>query len=110
MIDQQDHRALYIAMAALAGSITALSFMPWRTMRWSEVLMTLFVGSGFAAFGIPYLVKDIAGLDIENLRAICFFTYIGATGANAFLPLIIRRTRRWVEKTMDRLFGAEDAA
>lgn len=106
MIDQNEHRALYIAMAALAGSVTALSFMPWRTMRWSEIVMTLFVGSGFAAFGVPYLVGDLAGVEIANLRAICFFTYIGATGANAFVPVIIR----WMKARLEKLLGAEEAA
>jgi len=106
VIDQNEHRALYIAMAALAGSVTALSFMPWRTMRWSEIVMTLFVGSGFAAFGVPYLVGDLAGIQIENLRAICFFTYIGATGANAFVPVIIR----WAKGRLEKLLGAEEAA
>ncbi|MBB4616896.1 hypothetical protein [Sphingomonas abaci] len=101
MNEQQEHaRMVYIAMAALAGSVTALSFMPWRTMRWSEIVMTLFVGSGFAAFGVPYLVGDVAGIEIANLRAICFFTYIGATGANAFVPVIIRWGKRWLEKLL----------
>ncbi|MEH3121158.1 MAG: hypothetical protein PGN16_04125 [Sphingomonas phyllosphaerae] len=106
MINQDEHRALYIAMAALAGSVTALSFMPWRTMRWSEIVMTLVVGSGFAAFGVPYLVGDLAGIEIANLRAICFFTYIGATGANAFVPVIIR----WMKGRLEKLLGAEEVA
>ncbi|GAM01731.1 hypothetical protein SP5_068_00990 [Sphingomonas parapaucimobilis NBRC 15100] len=106
MIDQNDHRAMYIAMAALSGAVTALSFMPWRTMRWSEIIMTLVVGSSFAAFGVPYLVGDLAGIKIDNLRAICFFTYIGATGANAFVPVIIRG----IKKRLEKVFGAEEAA
>ncbi len=107
MNEQGDHaRLIYIAMAALAGSVTALSFMPWRTMRWSEILMTLIVGSGFAAFGVPYLVGDLAGIQIDNLRAICFFTYIGATGANAFVPVLIR----WLKRRLEKLLDAEEAA
>lgn len=107
MNEQHDQlRVVYIAMAALAGSITALSFMPWRTMRWSEIAMTLFVGSAFAAFGVPYLVGDLGGIQIDNLRAICFFTYIGATGANAFVPIIIR----WAKRRLEKLLGTEEAA
>lgn len=99
-------RMAYIAMAALAGSITALSFMPWRSMKWSEIAMTLFVGSAFAVFGVPYLVGDLAGVQLENMRALCFFTYIGATGANAFVPVIIR----WLKRRLEKLLEAEEAA
>jgi len=99
-------RMAYIAMAALAGSITALSFMPWRTMKWSEIVMTLFVGSAFAVFGVPYLVGDLGGVQLENMRALCFFTYIGATGANAFVPVIIR----WLKRRLEKLLEAEEPA
>jgi len=97
---------LYIGMATIAGSITALSLLPWRTMQWPEIVLTLFVGSSFAAFAVPYLVGEIAGVDLDNLRAACFFTYLGATGANAFLPVLIRRSK----SVLERIFGKEDAA
>ena len=107
MNEPQDHaRMAYIAMAALAGSITALSFMPWRTMKWSEIVMTLFVGSAFAVVCVPYLVGDRAGIPLDNMRAICFFTYIGATGANAFVPVIIR----WAKRRLEKLLDAEETA
>lgn len=107
MNEPQDHaRMAYIAMATIAGSITSLSFMPWRTMKVADIVMTLFVGSGFAAFGVPYLVGDLAGIAIDNLRAICFFTYIGATGANAFVPVIIR----WAKRRLEKLLDAEETA
>ena len=107
MTDQEGHfRILYIAMAAVAGSVTALSLLPWKTMSWGEVLLTLFVGSSFAAFAVPYLVGDIAGANLNNLRAACFFTYLGATGANAFLPILIRRGK----SVLERIFGKEGEA
>lgn len=103
MSDQQDHaRLVYIAMAALAGSITALSFLPWKSMSWSEIGMTLFVGTAFAIFGVPWIAADWVKIDIENLRAICAITYFGATGANVFIPLIIRRLKK--------MMGLEEAA
>lgn len=103
MNDQQEHaRIAYIAMAALAGAITALSFMPWKTMRWSEIAMTLFVGSAFAVFGVPWIAGDWAHMDLTNLRAVCAVTYFGATGANVFIPLIIRKLRK--------SFGLEEVA
>jgi len=105
--EQESHfRILYIAMAAVAGSVTALSLLPWKTMSWGEVALTLFVGSSFAAFAVPYLVGEIAGVDLTNLRAACFFTYLGATGANAFLPILIRRAK----SALERIFGKEGEA
>lgn len=95
MSDQESHfRVLYIAMAAMAGSVTALSFLPWKSMSWTEIGMTLFVGSTFAIFGVPWLAHDWAHIDIENLRAICAITYFGATGANVFIPIVIRRFKK----------------
>ena len=102
-----DHaRFAYGAVAALAGAVTALSFLPWKTMRWAEIAMTLFVGSAFATFGVPYLVGNIGGIELNDMRTLCFFTYIGATGANVFLPIIIRGGKRWLEK----VFGSENPA
>ena len=94
--DQHDHaRLAYIAMAALAGSITALSMQNWKSMPWSEVVLTVFVGMSFAIFAVPWLAHDWANIDIDNLRAICGVTYLGATGANVLLPLAIRKARTW---------------
>jgi hypothetical protein len=105
--NHSDHANLfYGAVASLAGAVTALSFLPWKTMRWAEIAMTLFVGSAFATFCVPYLAGRIGNVDLNELRALCFFTYVGATGANVFLPIIIRAGKRWLEK----VFGTEDAA
>ena len=106
-MDENDRRVLYLAMSAIAGAITSLSFMPWKTMRWSEILMTVFVGCGFATFGVPYLVGDKLGIDMENLRAACFFTYLGATGANAFLPMLIRNGLSWLKRMTGPEKGGE---
>lgn len=95
MIEQNEHtRLAYVAMAALAGSVTALSFLPWKQMSWTEIALTLFVGFGFAVFGVPYLAADLAKINIENLRVICGVTYFGATGANIFIPLSIRKMKK----------------
>lgn len=103
MTDHGDHaRLVYTGMAAVAGAITALSFMKWREMSWPEVTMTVFVGAAFSLFAVPWLAADVAGMDIENLRAICGITYLGATGSNILIPIAIRRLRG--------LVGGEDAA
>lgn len=103
MIEQNEHtRLAYIVMSALAGSVTALSFLPWKSMSWGEIALTLFVGFAFAVFGVPWIAADLARIDIESLRVICGVTYFGATGANVFIPIIIRKAKRQ--------FGGEDAA
>jgi hypothetical protein len=33
-------------------------------------------------------------MNIENLRVICGVTYFGATGANIFIPLSIRKMKK----------------
>jgi hypothetical protein len=100
---QTDHaRIVYITMAAIAGAVTALSFLSWKTMSWAEIGMTLFVGTAFAVFGVPWIAADWVRMDIENLRVICGITYFGATGANVFIPLIIRKLKKQ--------FGLEESA
>lgn len=94
MTDHGDHANLaYTGMAAIAGAITALSFMKWREMSWPEVGMTIFVGAAFALFAVPFIAADWLGMDINNLRAICGVTYLGATGSNILIPIAIRRLR-----------------
>lgn len=95
MIEQNEHtRLAYVAMAALAGAVTALSFLPWKQMSWTEIALTLFVGFGFAVFGVPWIAADLAKMNIESLRVICGVTYFGATGANVFIPLMIRMLKK----------------
>lgn len=84
-------RMAYIAAAAIAGAVTALSMMRWKSMAWSEIAMTLFVGTTFSIFVVPWIAADWAGIDISNLRVICGATYIGAMGSNVFIPMLIRR-------------------
>lgn len=95
MIEPHNNHAgiVYIALAAVAGSITALSLLSWKTMSWGEIFMTLFVGTSFAVFGIPWLVVDLAGIEMDNLRVICGITYFGATAANVLVPLVIRKLK-----------------
>lgn len=85
---------LYVFAAALAGSITSLSFMRWEKMTWGEIALTIFVGFSFAVFAVPWLAADIIGADVGDTRAICGITYIGATGANALIPLAIKRMKK----------------
>ena len=92
-------RMVYIVMAALAGAITSLSFLRWREMKSSEILMTVFVGFAFAVITVPWLTIDILHLsNADSLRAGCALTYFGATCANAVIPVIITRVKKWAGK------------
>jgi len=82
-------RMLYVSLSAVAGAITALSFMRWKEMPWPDRLLTLFVGAAFALIFVPWVVGDMFHVDMQPLRAACAITYIGAVGANSFIPLII---------------------
>jgi len=88
-----------ILMAALAGAITSLSFLRWREMSKPEILMTVFVGFAFAIITVPWITIDLLHLNnADSLRAGCALTYIGATTANAVIPVMIKRVKKWASK------------
>jgi len=95
-------RVVYVILSAVAGAITALAFMRWREMPWPDRLLTVFVGASFALIFVPWLVADVFHVNIAPLRAACAITYIGAVGANSFIPLIIANIKK--------KFGAEEGA
>lgn len=105
MMDSNDSllRGAYLALAALAGSITALSVRNWKEMTRSEILLTLFVGFSFAWFVTPWLAHSVLGVAEDGLRKISALTYIFAAGTNSILPMLIRSIQRAVE----RVFGSE---
>jgi hypothetical protein len=84
-------RIVYVVLAALAGAITSLAFMPWKTMTVVERGFSLFVGVAFALLFVPWAVADIMRVNIDAIRAACAVTYIGAVAAPALIPPIIRK-------------------
>lgn len=100
-------RMLYVGISAVAGAITALSFMRWRDMPWPDRLLTLFVGAAFALIFVPWIVGDVFHVDMAPLRAACAITYIGAVGSNSFLPLIIRSAKRFASARLGTDEGAK---
>ncbi len=87
-------RAMYVVMAAFAGAVSALSFMKWRDMSWSEIVMTVFVSFSFAIILVPWIAADWVHVDINNLRAICAVVFVGGMSSNALMPLVIRKVSR----------------
>ena len=84
-------RLSYMVLAALAGSITALSFMQWKTMSRGQIVLTVFVGFAFAVFIAPWLGSMILGVPETNLRAMGAVTYVGGVCSNALIPLMVKR-------------------
>lgn len=87
-------RQIYILMAAVAGAITALSMLRWKEMSWSEIMLTVFVGTSFAIFLVPWAASAVLKVSYDGLQTICGLTYLGGTCANALLPRVIRRVAK----------------
>lgn len=81
----------YLLMAAIAGSVTALSFRQWKTMTTAEIALTLFVGASFAIFVTPLIAE---WMTIDSPRGVAALTYITASGSNVLIPVAIRWLKR----------------
>lgn len=103
MIEHNDYRILYIVMSAIAGSVTALSFMKYKEMSWREIALTLFVGFAFAVIFVPWVAADWLKVDVTNLRTICAVVYLGGTAWNGLMPVVIKRFK-------NALGGTEESA
>ncbi len=99
MIEHNDYRILYIVMSAIAGSVTALSFMKYKEMSWGEIVLTLFVGFAFAVILVPWVAADWLKIDVSNLRTICAVVYLGGTAWNGLMPLVIKRAKHLLGAT-----------
>ena len=93
MIDHTDPiwRLAAIFLASLAGGISALAFMRWREMKRGEIVLTVFVGTTFSLFVVPWITQSWFGLSESALRGIVACCYIGAAGAFTFIPALIRK-------------------
>lgn len=85
-------RIIWPLLAALAGSVTALSFKPWQTMSRVEIALSLFVGAAFATFVGPVAAQKVLGLpQSEDYRWYGFVLYVMATGSNVLIPLLVNK-------------------
>jgi len=84
----------YIALAAIAGAITALGSAHWREMKPAEIMLMLITGFSFAIFVTPWVAHSIFGIDEGNTRAIAGLTYLFGSGWNLLLPVAIRKIKR----------------
>lgn len=87
-------RSTWIFLAALAGGVTALAFMPWRQMKANEIALTVFVGTTFSLFVVPWLAHRALGIGENDLRGIVACCYIGAAGAYTFIPKLVKKASK----------------
>lgn len=80
-------------IAALAGSVSGLWFMPWETMTWPKRMLTLFVGFTCAIFTSPWLAVKIAGPK-PTMETVAMCTYVVGAGAHIILPWIVQMVTR----------------
>lgn len=90
-------RHVYIGMAALAGAVTSLSTMQWKTMSWPEIVMTIFVGATFSIYAVPVAISSFWKVDPGNLQLVCGITYVGATVSNTCIPLLGKWATSWIK-------------
>jgi hypothetical protein len=79
----------YTALAALSGSITALSVSGWQKRTWIENVLTVATSASFAMFFAPWFVHEIWHMNEDAARAGAFVTYISAAGAPVLIPKVV---------------------
>lgn len=92
----------YTALAALSGSITALSVSGWQKRTRMENILTIATSASFAMFFAPWFVHEVFHLDEAAARAGAFFTYISAAGAPVLIPKVVGA----MSSVLNRLFGS----
>ncbi len=93
MIEPIDVKHVWFAMSAIAGSVSALAAMKYKEMSWPDICFTLFVGAAFAVFVMPWVAKDWIGIDEANQRAQNAMVYMGGTGWNVLMPLVLQKVK-----------------
>lgn len=84
-------RYLWPFLASLAGSVTALSFRPFKTLGKWEIMLALFVGASFAFFVAPWVVYITFGHGPIDTRVAGAIFYLLASGSNILIPFMIKK-------------------
>lgn len=78
----------FTVMAAIAGSITGLTFMQMEVMSWKRIGLTVFVGFSCALFVAPWLAHLIFSAK-ATAQQVAMTTYGTGAGAHIILPKVI---------------------
>lgn len=87
-------RHLYIPLAAVAGSISALASTKVQSMSRWDVAVTFFAGFFFAIFVTPWVAASWFNIEDDNVRAIAGLTYLFGAGSNILLPFMLDQLKR----------------
>lgn len=93
MIEPIDIKHVWFAMSAVAGSVSALAAMKYKEMSWPDIFFTLFVGIAFAVNVMPWVATDIFKIAKDNQDARNAMVYMGGTGWNVLMPLVLHRLK-----------------
>lgn len=91
-------RFVWPLLASMAGSVTALSFSPYKTMARADICLSLAVGALFAYFVGPLIVGQITASNDIHMQGAVYYTL--ASGSNVFIPMAIKKVKS--------LFGVAD--
>ena len=86
-------RIIWPFLAAVAGSITALSFRLWQSMSRGQIAMALLTGTAFATFVGPLMADWVFGRGPVDFRKYGALLYLMATGSNILIPLLVKNWR-----------------
>lgn len=89
MIERDD---IWLVMAALGGTITALGQTKYRDMSWTDIAFTLLSGLAFAVFAVRPMARNF----FHSEDAVAAMVYLGGAGWNILLPAAILRLKRAV--------------
>lgn len=78
----------FTVIAAVAGSITGLTFMTLEAMTRYKIALTIFAGFSCALFVAPWLAHLVFGVKATS-QQIAMTTYGTGAGAHIILPRVI---------------------
>ncbi len=91
MMDHPFTRALYLALAAFAGSITALALRPYKDLNRIEIAFSIFVGFSFSIFVGPWILVQMYGAGPVDHQIAGGVLYISAIGSHGLIPVAVKK-------------------
>lgn len=89
---------LFIAMAAIGGSIMGMPMSTWGTMSTKERLWVFLGNFGFAVFVAPAIGTLLFRVEYSNMQMMGAIVFIGGAGANKFITKIVARLSKQLDE------------
>lgn len=100
MTESEMIEKLWVAAAALAGSIVSLAFDAQQTLALKGKIFTIFVGFTFAVFVGPVIVRAVFGpqpADSQLVGALYFFM---SASSMTLLPMLLKTFSNRISSTV----------